>query len=122
MFGWMGTVLRVDLSTGKIEKEPLDKELACRYIGGRGINVRILYDEGAAGTGALSPENVLIFGTGPLTGAPLPAGRLHITGMSPQTNILGDSNAGSHFSSELKFAGYDHIIFKGKADKPVYLW
>lgn len=122
MFGWMGTILRVDLSTGKIEKEPLDKELACRYIGGRGINVRILYDEVAAGTGGLSPENVLIFGTGPLTGTPLPAGRLHITGMSPQTNILGDSNAGSHFSSELKFAGYDHIIFKGKADKPVYLW
>ena len=122
MFGWMGTVLRVDLSTGKIEKGPLDKELACRYLGGRGINVRILYDELAAGTDALSPENVLIFGAGPLTGAPLPAGRLHITAMSPLTNILGDSNAGSHFSSELKFAGYDHIVFKGKADKPVYLW
>lgn len=122
MFGWMGTVLRVDLSSGKIEKEPLDKELACRYIGGRGLNVRILYDEVAAGTEALSPENVLIFGSGPLTGAPLPAGRLHISAMSPQTNILGDSNAGSHFSSELKFAGYDHIIFKGKADKPAYLW
>jgi len=122
MYGWMGTILRVDLTSGKIEKEPLSEQLMRNYIGGRGINVRILYDEVKPGTGGLDPENVLIFGTGPLTGIPVASGRLNITAMSPLTNILGDSNAGSHFSPELKFAGYDHIVFTGKADKPVYLW
>lgn len=122
MYGWIGTILRVDLTSGKIEKEPLSKELMHNYLGGRGINVRILYNEVKPGTDGLAPENVLIFGTGPLTGTPVASGRLNITAMSPLTNILGDSNAGSYFSPELKFAGYDHIVFTGKADKPVYLW
>jgi aldehyde:ferredoxin oxidoreductase len=122
MNGWMGTILRVDLTSKKITKEPLSEELRRNYLGGRGINVRILYDEVKAGTDALGPENRLIFGTGPLTGTMLSSGRTNITAMSPMTNILGDSNAGSHFSPELKFAGYDHIVFTGKADKPVYLW
>jgi aldehyde:ferredoxin oxidoreductase len=122
MYGWMGTIIRVDLTTGKIVKEPLSEDLRRNYLGGRGINVRILYDEIKPGTDGLAPENILIFGTGPLTGTPVAAGRINITAMSPLTNILGDSNAGSHFSPELKFAGYDHIIFTGKADKPVYLW
>jgi len=122
MYGWMGTILRVDLTSGKIEKEPLSEELARNYIGGRGINVRMLYKEVKPGTDGLAPENVLIFGAGPLTGIPVASGRLNITAMSPLTNILGDSNGGSHFSPELKFAGYDHIVFTGKADKPVYLW
>jgi aldehyde:ferredoxin oxidoreductase len=65
---------------------------------------------------------MLIFGTGPLTGTMLASGRINITAMSPLTRILGDCNGGSHFSPELKFAGYDHIVFTGKADKPVYLW
>jgi aldehyde:ferredoxin oxidoreductase len=122
MYGWMGTIIRVDLTTGKIVKEPLSEDLRRNYLGGRGINVRILYDEIKPGTDGLAPENILIFGTGPLTGTPVASGRLNITAMSPLTNILGDSNAGSHFAPELKYAGYDHIIFTGKADKPVYLW
>lgn len=122
MYGWMGTVLRVDLTSGKITKEPLSEELRRNYVGGRGINVRILYNEVKSGTDAFDPENRLIFGTGPLTGTLLASGRLNITAVSPMTNILGDSNGGSHFSPELKFAGYDHIVFTGKADKPVYLW
>lgn len=122
MYGWMGTILRVDLTSGKIEKEPLSDELRHKYLGGRGINARILYNEVRPGTNGLDPKNVLIFGTGPLTGTPLASGRLNITAMSPLTNILGDSNGGSHFSPELKFAGYDHVVFTGKADKPAYLW
>ncbi|MFC1912404.1 aldehyde ferredoxin oxidoreductase family protein [Chloroflexota bacterium] len=118
----MGTILRVNLGTGKIVKEPLSEYLMQNYIGGRGINVRILYDEVSPGTEPLSPHNVLIFGTGTLTGTPLASGRLNITAMSPQTGILGDSNAGSHFAPEMKYAGYDHIVFSGKAKKPVYLW
>ncbi|MFC2045398.1 aldehyde ferredoxin oxidoreductase family protein [Chloroflexota bacterium] len=122
MYGWMGSILRIDLSSGKINREPLSKELALNYLGGRGINVRILYDEVKPGTDGLDPNNVLIFGTGPLTGTSVASGRLNITAMSPLTKILGDSNAGSHFSPELKFSGYDHIVFTGKAEKPVYLW
>ncbi|MFC2014295.1 aldehyde ferredoxin oxidoreductase N-terminal domain-containing protein, partial [Chloroflexota bacterium] len=122
MDGWMGTILRVDLTSRKIEKEPLSEELRLNYVGGRGINDKILYDEVKPRTDAFAPENRLIFGTGPLTGTMLSSGRLNITSVSPMTNILGDSNAGSHFSPELKFAGYDQIVFSGKADKSVYLW
>lgn len=122
MYGWMGTILRVDLSSGKIGREPLSEELAHNYLGGRGINVRILYDEVKPGTDGLDSKNVLIFGTGPLTGTSVASGRLSITAMSPLTKILGDSNAGSHFSPEVKFAGYDHIVFTGRAEKPMYLW
>jgi aldehyde:ferredoxin oxidoreductase len=120
--GWTGSVLRVDLTHGRIERQPLSDELRENFIGGRGINVKLLYDEIKAGTDALGPDNVLVMGAGVLSGMPVAAGRLNISGMSPLTNILGDSNAGSHFSPELKFAGYDHIIITGKADKPVYLW
>ncbi|MBI2831246.1 MAG: aldehyde ferredoxin oxidoreductase family protein [Chloroflexi bacterium] len=122
MYGWAGTILRVDLTSGKIEKEPLSEELGRNYIGGRGINIKLLYEGVKPGTNGLAPENVLIFGAGPVTGTSLPSGRLNITAMSPLTGILGDSNAGSHFSPELKFAGYDHIVFTGKAPQPVYLW
>jgi aldehyde:ferredoxin oxidoreductase len=122
MFGWMGTILRVDLGTGNIEKKPLNKEIGLNYAGGRGINARILYNEVKPGLDAFDPENRLIFGTGPFTGTMLPSGRINITGKSPMTGILGNANGGSHFSPELKFAGYDHIVFFGKAEKPVYLW
>jgi aldehyde:ferredoxin oxidoreductase len=122
VYGWMGKVLRVDLTSGRIEKRPLPEEAKVKYIGGRGINVRMLYDEVKAGTDGLAPENALIFGTGPLTGTMLASGRTNVTAMSPLTRILGDCNGGSNFSPEVKFAGYDHILFTGKADKPVYLW
>lgn len=122
MFGWMGTILRVDLTARRIEKEPLSNDLMHNFLGGRGINARILYSEVKPGTDGFSPENVLIFGTGPLTGTMVASGRLNITSMSPLTKILGDCNGGSHFSPELKYAGYDHIVFSGKADRPVYLW
>lgn len=122
MYGWMGWILRVDLTSGRIEREPLSEELRRNYVGGRGINVRLLYNEVKPGLDPFSPENVLIFGTGPLTGTPLASGRLNITAVSAMNNMLGDGNAGSHFSPELKYAGYDHIVFTGKAERPVYLW
>jgi len=122
MYGWAGTILRVDLSSGKIEKEPLSEELRHNYLGGRGINSRILYDEVKPGIDPLGPENRLIFGAGLLTGTLTASGRFTVTAKSPITNILGDGNAGGHFAPELKYAGYDHIVFTGKADKPVYLW
>jgi len=123
MYGWMGTILRVDLTSGIIEKEPLSDRLKTQYIGGRGINSRILYDSVGPGIDPLSPENVLIFGTGPVVGTLAPsAGRVTVTAKSPLTGILGDGSSGGHFSAEMKRAGYDHIVLTGKAEKPVYLW
>jgi len=123
MYGWMGAILRVDLTSGKIEKEPLSNRLRLNYLGGRGINSRILYDSVGPGVDALSPENTLIFGTGTVVGTIAPsAGRITVTAKSPLTGILGDGNSGGHFSVEMKRAGYDHIVFTGKAERPVYLW
>jgi len=123
MYGWMGTILRVDLSSGKIEKEPLGQELRLGYIGGRGINSRLLYDSVGPEVEPLTEENVLIFGTGTVVGTVAPsAGRITVTAKSPLTGILGDGNAGGHFSVEMKRAGYDQIVFTGRAERPVYLW
>jgi len=123
MYGWMGTILHVDLTSGKIEKETLSDRLRFNYIGGRGINSRILYDSVGPEVDPLSPENVLIFGTGTVVGTIAPsAGRITVTAKSPLTGILGDANSGGHFSAEMKRAGYDHIVFTGKAEKPVYVW
>ena len=123
MYGWAGQTLRVDLSSGELVTEPLDYNLRKEYIGGRGINSKIAYDEIKPGTDPLSPENVLIVGTGPLAGTLAPSGcKLNITAMSPLTNILGYSNVGGEFAPSLKWAGYDHIIIKGKSSEPVYLW
>ena len=118
-----GTLLYVDLSSGKIEKQPLSEHLRLNYVGGRGINVRILFDEVGPGVNPFSPENVLIFGSGLFSGtsAPCPA-RFNVTSKAPLTGIIGDANAGGHFGSSLRKAGVDHIIIRGKADEPVYLW
>ncbi|MCP4589557.1 MAG: aldehyde:ferredoxin oxidoreductase, partial [bacterium] len=80
-------------------------------------------DELPPHTDGLSPENILVFGVGPLVGTTFPGGaRFNVSGMSPQTGILGDSNAGGFFGPELKFAGYDQVIIRGRAQHPVYLW
>jgi aldehyde:ferredoxin oxidoreductase len=119
----MGTILRVDLSTGKITKEPLSEDLAYSFVGGRGINSKILYDETDRATNPLGPENRLIIGTGPTSGTlGLGNGRFTMTVKSPLTGILGDGSGGGHFGAEVKFAGYDHLIIQGRSDKPVYLW
>lgn len=122
-FGWAGTILRVDLSQGKIAKQPLTKELAYGYIGQSGINAKILYDEVKHNTDPFSPENRIIFGTGPLGGTTAPcSGRWTVTSKSPLTGGFGDANSGGHWGPELKFAGYDNIVIHGRSDKPVYLW
>jgi len=123
LYGWIGKILRVDLSKGKIVKKPLPKELRYNFIGGRGINSKILYDETKPETDPLGPENRLIIGTGPVTGTIVPtSSRFTITAKSPLTGILGDANSGGSFGGELKFAGYDNIVVQGISEKPVYLW
>lgn len=122
MAGWADRVLWVDLSTGRIEVEALDQDLKLRYLGGRGINSRLLYQEVRPGIDPLGPENPLIFGTGALTGTLAPAPRFTVSAKSPVTEILGDASCGGHFSAQLKWAGYDHIVFRGISPRPVYLW
>jgi aldehyde:ferredoxin oxidoreductase len=115
------TILRVDLSTAEVKKEPT-AAYADKWLGGRGLNTRILYEELQPGVDALSPDNVLMFSVGPLTGSMFPgSGRVEVAAKSPVTGIQGMSNMGGYWGPELKYAGYDSIIIKGKAPRPVYL-
>jgi len=122
-YGWAGTILRVDLNHKRVRKQALSKELAENFVGGRGFNSKMLYDEVKPGTDPLGPENRLIFGTGPCTGTIVPcSGRWTVTAKSPTTDAFGDANAGGHWGAELKWAGYDTIVFEGRAKEPLYLW
>jgi len=119
---YAGSILFIDLSNGKITRE-LTSSLSRQFIGGRGINTKLLYDNVPPEVDALDPENLLLFGTGPLGGTTCPASsRIEVTGKSPITGLLGTSGIGGHAPVELKFAGYDNIAITGKADKPVYIW
>ena len=123
MFGWTGTILRINLTTRRHEKEMYGEELRLHYLGGRGINSRILYQEVGPAIDPLSAGNVLIFGSSPLSGTPAPSTpRCTVTAKSPLTGILGDANFGGFFAPEMKKAGYDHIIIQGMSDKPVSLF
>lgn len=122
MFGYMGKVLRVDLTDEKISIEDLPKDIAEKYIGGSGLAAKIIYNEMPKDVGPFDPENLLIFATGPLTGTPTPSsGRLSICARSP-LGIWGESHAGGMFGPYLKKAGFDAIIIRGRAKRPTYLW
>jgi aldehyde:ferredoxin oxidoreductase len=123
MKGWIGKLLRVDLTKGKWKVEELDQKLAAKFIGGRGLGSKILFDEIDPKIDPFSPNNKLIMATGPLTGTSAPcAGRYMAIAKAPLTGTIGCSNSGGHFGAELKFAGFDLIIFEGKAKEPVYLY
>jgi aldehyde:ferredoxin oxidoreductase len=120
---YCGRMLHVDLSKGLTQEEPLKEEWALRFIGGKGLGIRYLYDLVPAGADPLSPENVVILMTGPLTGtvASTMSRMANIT-KSPLTGTMSDSYTGGYFPAELKFAGFDGIIITGRAAKPTYLW
>ena len=120
-----GKILRVNLSTGKIWEEDVSEELKNGYVGGAGINAKLLYDALKDNPEAdpLGPENAIIFGPGLLAGTSFPCtSRMTITAKSPVTGIFGDSNGGGYFPARLKQAGYDHVVITGQADKPVALY
>ncbi|MCK5547646.1 MAG: aldehyde ferredoxin oxidoreductase, partial [Thermoplasmata archaeon] len=121
--GYAGQLLRIDLTKGKVKKEALSKELCRLYIGGRGRDAKILFDELSPNTDPLGPGNILCLSSGPLNGLLGPTtGRLNVAAKSPLTNIYGNSNAGTNFAPELKYAGYDGIIIKGRAKRPTYIY
>ncbi len=124
VYGFMGNILKVDLSSSKAWAEPLPNDYIDKYIGGAGINARLLYDciSDNPEVDPLAPENPLIFGWGPVVGTHFPcASRFTVTAKSPLTGIFGDSNAGGWLPVHVKRAGYDHIVIQGKAEKPTAL-
>ncbi len=121
MDGWIGKILRVNLTKGDYVIEDLDLDLARDFIGGRGLASKIFFDEVDPMIEPFSPDNKLIFATGPVTGVALGGARYMVVTKSPLTGTIGTANASGEFGPALKFAGYDLIIFEGRADEPVYL-
>ena len=116
-----GQLLRVDLTQGTIETQPTS-DYQDLWLGGRGFNARILFEEVAAEIDPLDAENVLMFSIGPFTGSMVPgSGRVEVAAKSPASGIQGMSNMGGYWGPELKYAGFDSLIIKGRAHKPVYL-
>jgi len=124
LHGYAGRILHIDLTTGKTHVAPLNEEYAKKYIGGIGLGIRLLLDNSKPGVDPFSPENPLILATGPIAGTMWPTGgNGHaFVSKSPQSFGVGESKAHGSFGTELKRAGYDVVIFKGKAEKPVYVW
>ncbi|RLJ65197.1 aldehyde ferredoxin oxidoreductase family protein [Sulfurisoma sediminicola] len=119
---WTRKVLRVDLTNGTCKPEPLNMEWAQQYLGQRGLATKYFVAEVDPKVDPLSPANKLIMTTGPLTGTPASTGgRYSVVTKGALTGAIACSNSGGYFGAELKFAGWDMIIFEGKSPKPVYL-
>lgn len=116
-----GTILMVDLSTGAVT-ERRTADYADAFVGGRGIDARLIYELIDAATDPLGPENAIVFGTGPLSGTLFPgSSRTDVMGKSPVTGLLGNANIGGDWAAELKYAGVDHLVLTGRAPHPVLL-
>jgi len=112
----------INLSTSKVTIAPTSAELLKRFLGGRGLGAKLLFDSVGPDVAPLSPDNYLIFTTGPLTGTPWPtSARLHVTFKSPLTGVYGYANSGGFFGAEMRHAGYDTVIITGQAPEPVIL-
>lgn len=121
-YGYAGTILRIDLGSEQIIKEPLAEKMCEEFIGGRGFVAKTLYEELLPNTDPFDEKNLFIIATGPLSGHLLPAsGKTHFGCKSPATGGYADSNMGGHFGPALKYAGYDMAILTGRAKKPSIL-
>ncbi len=116
-----GTILKIDLTEKRVEKIP-SKPLTDLFMGGHGLNVKMIYDSVGPEVGPLDPGNMLAFATGPFTGTLCPgSGRTAVAAKSPLTGCMGMSNFGGYWGPELKYAGYDQLLITGASDKPVYI-
>jgi aldehyde:ferredoxin oxidoreductase len=124
MHTYTGKILHVDLSTGKTKINNFNEDFAKAYIGGTGFGIKTLIDNLKPGIDAFDPENPLIYAVGATTGTMVPctASKFGVFAKSPETNLLGESYSTGQFGAEVRMAGYDIIVIKGKAPKPVYLW
>jgi aldehyde:ferredoxin oxidoreductase len=113
----------IDLSTGNIEVKPIPIEIRKKFLGGRGLDAYLLYNHTKKGCDPLGPGNTLLVSGGILTATCASAtARTHIMAKSPLTGLIGSTNMGGFFAPELAWAGFHHLVIKGKAEKPVYLW
>ncbi len=120
--GYANRIAWIDLTAGKVEYKPLPEEDARKYIGGRGLGVKFVFDNGPQ-VDPLSPENILCFMNGPLTGSEANmSGRMAVVTKSPLTGTVTDSHHGGWSAARLRWAGFDGLVFKGKAGKPVYAY
>ncbi|MFC2056196.1 aldehyde ferredoxin oxidoreductase family protein [Chloroflexota bacterium] len=115
-------LIHIDLSTKKITSKPIPQDIRYQFLGGRGINMLLLYRLTSPSTDALGKDNTLIFGAGLLAGIPGFGTRLNISAKSPESGYLGDSNMGGDFAAELAYAGFSHLVIQGESASPVYLW
>ena len=120
--GYTGKILEIDLTQGKVAETSLERDVATKYLGGKGIAARYLYDHLPKGCDPFSIENLLVFATGPLTGTLFPgSGRCIVSTKSPATGFWLDANCGGSFGPELKMAGYDALVIRGRASQPVFV-
>jgi aldehyde:ferredoxin oxidoreductase len=120
---FLGKTLDIDLSTGTWKFRPFPEDVIWKYLGGRGFNVQFLHANLSPDIDPLSPENILMFSCGLLTGTAAPtSARLHINARSPLTGLLGSSNVGGDFGARLRSCGIQSVIIRGKSPGPVYLW
>ncbi len=119
--GYFGKMLEIDLSSGKSNARPLDEGMLRDYIGGEGLGAYLLYKELPPKTDPFAPENIIMFLTGPFNGTACPATRLNVSFKSPHTGLYGHSQVGGPIGNEIKWAGWDAIMLKGKSPKPVYI-
>ncbi|MCK4338569.1 MAG: aldehyde ferredoxin oxidoreductase, partial [Candidatus Cloacimonetes bacterium] len=122
MNGWMGKIVKIDLTNGKQEIINIGESLRRKYLGGRGLGVKLYTQLCSPKTDPFSPENALIFLIGPVTGTILTSGRYQVISKSPLTKTICDSSSGGNFGAVLKATGFDGIIIQGKATKPIYLY
>ncbi|KXH77101.1 MAG: hypothetical protein AM326_05740 [Candidatus Thorarchaeota archaeon SMTZ-45] len=122
MNGYMGQILVADLSKEETSTLEIDSSISTQFLGGSGYAARLLYSQLELSVDPLSPDNILLFMTGPLTGTLAPStGRHVVCGKSPLTNLWGESHVGGHFGAFLKFSGFDGVLIKGRAENPVTL-
>jgi len=120
--GYADKVAWVDLTTGKTEFKPIPEEYKLKYVGARGVGDRFVFDNGPQ-VDALSPDNILCFMNGPMTGSEANmSGRMAVVTKSPLTGTITDSHHGGWSAARLRWAGYDGLVFKGKAAKPTYVY
>jgi len=123
--GYVGRILRVNLTSGRMTDEALNEDVLRRYVGGLGLAVKIMYDEVSPSVRPLDPENRVVFMTGPLSGTPAPASSRHVVyTLNPDIpKICSPGFAGGFWAADLKIkGGYDGIVVQGAAEEPVYLW
>ena len=121
--GYMGAILDVDLTTGSHSVRELTQEMADRWLGGTGLGAHLLWQEGTYNADPLGPDNVMVWAPGPFAGTAVPlSNRFGVCARSPLTGVWGEAECGGHWANDLKKAGFDALVLRGRADRPVYLW